>query len=165
MLTYCRDKWAENEKHLEEVIKNSTDHNDWSYADLVKLIVKEIFNHGDIHGNLVWATEDGDIVEIDHGKYRGTLLYLIHIDTYQPDNYEYLIGSVSYGSCCVCDTLHRIQSLCDTLQRIQSYGNYNEEPPTKEQVSDYMTLCRDIVTSFKKPFAGWNDEIFEEVIY
>lgn len=155
MLTYCRDKWVENEKHLEEVIRNSSNHENWNYADLVMLIVKEVFNHGDIHGDLVWATEKGDIVKIDHGEYQGTLLYLIHIDTYQPDNYEYLIGSVSYGSCCVCYT----------LQRIQFYGNYNEEPPTKEQVSDYMTLCRHIVTSFKKPFAGPNDELFEEVIY
>lgn len=154
MLTYCRDKWVENEKHLEEVIRNSSDHEHWSYADLVKLIVKEVFNHGEIHGDLVWATEDDDIVEIDHGNYQGTLLYLIHIDTYQPDHYEYLISSVWYGSCCVCDT----------LQRIQSDGDY-DELPTEEQVNDYITLCRHIVTSFKKPFAGPNDELFEEVIY
>ena len=154
MLAYCRDKWAENEKHLEEVIRNSSNHKNWSYADLVMLIVKEVFNHGDIHGDLVWATEEDDIVEIDHGDYQGTLLFLIHEDTYQPDDYEYLIGSVCYGSC----------SYCDTLQAIQSEGNH-DELPTNEQVQDYMTLCRHIVTSFRKPFPGNNDELFEEVIF
>lgn len=155
MLTYCRDKWVENEKHLEKVIRNSTDHTYWDYVDLVKLIVKDVFNYGKKHDGVIWATEEGDIVEIDHGEYQGTLLYLIHIDTYQPDDYEYLIGSVWYGSC----------SGCDTLQKIQSDGNYGEESPTDEQVQDYMTLCRDIVTSFKKPFAGGDDELFEEVIF
>lgn len=154
MLTYCRDKWVENEKHLEEVIRNSSDHENWSYADLVMLIVKEVFNHGEIHNGVIWATEEGDIIQIDHGVYEGTLLYLIHIDTYQPDDYEYLIGSVRYDSCYACDT----------LRRIQSYGNWGKSP-TEEQVQDYMTLCRHIVTSFKKPFAGMNDELFEEVIY
>lgn len=154
MLTYCRDKWVENEKHLKEIIRNSTEHNNWSYASLVDLVVKEVFNHGDIHDDITWAIEEGDIVEIDHGEYQGTLLYLIHIDTYQPDNSDYLIGFVCYGSCCVCDT----------LQRIQSEGDY-DGLPTEEQVNDYMTVCRHIVTNFKRPFAGYNDELFEDVIY
>lgn len=159
MLKYCRDKWVENEKHLEEVIRNSTDHNHWNYGNLVELIVKELFNYANESKSYipfpVWATEEGDIVEIDHGDYQGTLLFLIHEDTYQPDSHQYLIGSVWYGSC----------SCCDTLQGIQSEGSY-DELPTDKQVQDYMTLCRHIVTSFKKPFpGGFHEDLFEEVIY
>ena len=148
MLNYCKVKWAENEWKLKKAIENSTDHTRWQYKDLVEMIVRFILNP--VKGSEREWSED-IIHEIDDGDYQGTLLYLIHRDDYQPEAYEYLITYVYYGSCCGCDTLQAIQE-----------GSYNDGLPTKEQVKDYMTLCRDMVTHMKCPFAI--NEEYEEAI-
>ena len=46
------------------------------------------------------------------------------------DNYWYV--KVNYGSCSGCDTF-------------QSIRMYSDEPLTKQEVDDYMTLCLHIV--------------------
>lgn len=148
MLNYCKVKWAENEGKLKKVIENSTNHHDWSYGDLVKMIVRFILNPVSYDEYYEWSEH---IAEIDDGDCQGTLLYLIHRDDYQPDSYEYLITYVDYGSCCGCDTLQSIQ-----------YESDNDGLPMKEQVKDYMALCRDIVTHMKCPF-GLTEE-FEEAV-
>lgn len=70
------------------------------------------------------------IHEIDDGDYQGMLVYVIGASGYQPYTYWYV--TVAYGSC----------SGCDTLQEIR---NYDSDPPTPQQVSDYMTLALHIV--------------------
>lgn len=144
MLNYCKAKWAENEKRLEKVIRESKNHNEWYYRDLVKMVVDEVLNNG-LNGfngrSLVWDPEH--ITEIDDGDYQGSKIFAIHLDTYKPEPEEYLFTRVHYGSC----------SCCDTLQGIQSSGDIiNDETPTEQQVKDYMALCRDIVVRMKQPF-------------
>ena len=73
--------------------------------------------------------------EIDDGDYQGTLVYVIGEEGYQPS--EYITARVFYGSC----------SGCDTLQAI--HGD-SDDPPTPEQVTDYITLAHHMVCSFHR---------------
>jgi hypothetical protein len=74
------------------------------------------------------------ITVIDHGHYQGTLLYIVADKGYQPDDYWSIF--VDYGSCSGCDTLESIR-------------NYDDTPPTEEQVGEYWTLMLHIVQSMK----------------
>lgn len=150
MLKYCLNKWNQNEKVLEERLKTTTGLNDCSYVDLVKLVVECILNEGTASYEKRW--DINDITEIDHGDYQGTLLFLIPLRTYQPAEYEYLMTYVGYGSCSLCDTLRAIQDWPGDLLR-------------EEQVKDFMSLCKDLITNMIKPYnGGWrNEEEFEEV--
>lgn len=143
MLNYCKAKWAENEKRLEKVIRESNNHDEWCYRDLVKMVIDEVMNHGlnrlD-NRSLVWDSKH--ITEIDDGDYQGSKIFAIPLDTYQPEVDEYLFTYVHYGSC----------SCCDTLLDIRYSGDNDDGTPTEQQVKDYMTLCRDIVVRMKQPF-------------
>lgn len=66
---------------------------------------------------------------LDHGDYQGTLVFILHMNCYQPSVDEYVYTSVDYGSC----------SACDALQGINEY-NW-DKLPNEEQIKDYMTLC------------------------
>ena len=104
-----------------------------SYKELVTNVIKVIAEREDDP-----TREDLDVdklVEIDHGNYQGTLLYLIPDSDSQPDTYYYV--KVVYGSC----------SGCDTLQGIR----YDErsDTPTNNQVDQYMTLALHIVQRLK----------------
>jgi len=100
------------------------------YAEIVKAVVM-ILNAD---------SEDYDrpdperITGIDHGHYQGTLLFVIAGSGYQPDNFWFV--KVGYGSCSGCDTLERIR-------------DYDDAPPSDEQVADYMTLALHIVQGLK----------------
>ena len=140
MLKIIRDRWDQNHKKLREALKTNVGFNYCHYSDLVKLTFGIILNEDnkfDLDG----------INEIDNGDYQGTLLYLIPFQTYQPCEYEYLMTYVGYGSCGRCDALQAIQdnSCGDTL--------------SEEQVSDLMTLCKDILTNTIKPYNhGWRED-------
>lgn len=154
MTYYCLNKWEQNKKRLEEVLRERTDLNECGYSELVKLVVREVLNGGktenDDYEEYFWDVEH--ITVVDDGDYQGTLLFLIPDDTYQPSEYEYLLTFVNYGSC----------SGCDTLLAIQDYG---EGKLTERQVKDFMLLCKDIVANMVKPYnAGWrNEEQFNTV--
>lgn len=77
------------------------------------------------------------VVEIDHGEYQGTLVFVIASEGYQPDTYWYVM--VGYGSCSACDTLEGIKDSVD-----------EDGPPTSEQLDDYMTLALHIVQGLKR---------------
>lgn len=164
MLKYCKDKWAENEDKLREAI-SKTDRNirrEWTYADLVILVVENILNPGMqpkylrhkgflTSAGSPWQTNVG---EVDDGDYQGTLIFVIHMNSYQPNSDEYMFTYVEYGSC----------SGCDTLQGIQSEDIYDEENQKEIDGSvmyDYMTLCKHLVDNFKHPFES-NFVNFEE---
>lgn len=148
MLKYCLERWDKNKNKLESELRRRTDLNDCVYIDLVKMVVRIIFS--DDQYSLSWDYKN--ITEIDNGDYQGTLLFLIPKKCYQPDESEYLMTYVGYGSC----------SGCDTLQAIQNWGTGRL---TEQQVKDFMALCKDIVTNTIKPYNhGWRyDEMFEVV--
>ena len=151
MLKYCLECWDKHKDDLKKELRSRTDLNGCEYIDLVKLIVKTVFVEP--VANCAWDAEN--ITCVDNGDYRGTLLFLIPMDTYQPSENEYLMTYVGYGSC----------SGCDTLQSIQ--GWHSDETLEEDQVKDFMALCKDIVTNTIRPYNhGWRtDERFVEVEY
>lgn len=139
MLKIIRDKWDRKNSDLREALSKGTEFNSCGYTDLVKLTFEIVFNESDEKHRL----DLDKITEIDNGEYQGTVLYLIPFATYQPCEFEYLMTYVGYGSC----------SGCDTLQAIQNYKN---NLLSEKQISDFMTLCKDILTNTIKPYnGGW----------
>jgi len=119
-------RFESNKAQLESVLAIKHPEN---YKDLVTAVVKTITSED--YGDL----DTERIHEIDDGDYQGTLLYVIGAKGYQPN--KYWAVPVYYGSCSGCDTL---QSICE----------YSSEPPTKEQIKQYMTLALDIVQGLKE---------------
>lgn len=135
MIKYCLDCWNKNQQSLRQQLETDTSLNDCDYKYLVELVTKYILGSE-------WDAEN--ITVVDNGDYQGTQLFLIPKDTYQPSEYEYLMTYVGYGSC----------SGCDALQAIQDY-RYNT-PLTSNQVEEFMTLCKDLVTNMILPYnTGW----------
>lgn len=144
MLSILLHKWNENKDVLTKNIKAVEKIGDIEYIDLVKLTFSSIYNNGgEIKEYSYKQLNCEDITEIDNGHYQGTLLYLIPFDTYQPDESEYLMTYIGYGSCSVCDTLRSIVSCSD-------------ERATDTQVKDLIAVCKDIITNTVKPYNhGW----------
>lgn len=144
MIKYCLDCWNKNQQSLREQLEKDASLNSCEYEYLVKLVTRYILGKE-------WDAEN--IIVVDNGDYQGTLLFLIPRDTYQPSEDEYLMTYVGYGSC----------SGCDTLQAIQEHG---ENIPTPEQLKDFMSLCKDLVTNMIKPYnTGWRaTSDFEPVV-
>lgn len=150
MIKFCLQQWDKNKGRLEAAIRadNTINNEDRRYDYLVKLVVDNILNEagckeGDSN---TWDSEK--ITMIDDGEWSGTLLFLVPKKTYVPSEYEYIMTYADYGSCHVCDTLLEIQG-------------YDSEGmlPTEEQVADYMTLCRDLVSHMIVPYNfGWRHE-------
>lgn len=131
------DRFMKRKDILREMF--SAKHPD-NYKEVVTTVIKVIAERdGD---NKYQDTKYKDlqadmIVEIDHGSYQGTLLYLIPDNDYQPHDYYYV--KVLYGTC----------SGCDTLQSIKE-SHYGAPLPTNNQVDQYMTLALHIVQNLKK---------------
>lgn len=119
--------WEENKHKIENSLR--LNHPD-NYKELVKLVITHI-----TQDDYIINLDPERITEINHGGYQGTLVFVIADIGYQPSDYWYI--RVSYGSCSGCDTLERIRS-------------YDHNPPTDEQVKDYMTLALHIVQQIKK---------------
>jgi hypothetical protein len=100
------------------------------YEEIVRAVV-EILGDGDSYRK----PDPTRIHSIDDGHYQGTLVFVIGADGYQPDDYWFV--KVGYGSCSGCDTLEAI-------------SGYSDEPPTDEQVSQYMTLALHILQGLKE---------------
>lgn len=84
---------------------------------------------------------------IDDGDYQGTQIFVIPLDTYQPNVTDYIVTNTYYGSC----------SGCDTLKSINSYDY--DELPNEEQIEDYMQLALHLLQKCKWLY---NKEEFEE---
>lgn len=100
-----------------------------NYKAIVKAVVSAVSAPDEDH-----SPDPERIHEIDDGDYQGTLLYVIASTGYQPDDYWFV--KVGYGSCSGCDTL---QAIC----------GYSDEPPTPDQVDQYMTLALHVVQGLK----------------
>ena len=115
-------KWDTNkhllQRHLE---KNTGFYRDCDYEDILKSVIRHVLEN-----------EYENITEVDDGHYQGTLIFLFHEKTYQPNEQDYIVTRVSYGSC----------SYCDTLQAAQ-YGD------DKHFVSNIMTLALHLVQNMK----------------
>lgn len=136
MLKFCKEQWDKNREKLEETIKTDKNIDRLGYMGLLALAVKVILNDNNDDGD--WNADR--ITEIDDGDYQGTLIFLIPKDCYQPEESEYLMTYVGYGSCSVCDTLQSIQECASDEQKI----------------IEYMQLCEDMIANIVKPYNyGW----------
>ena len=141
MIKYCLEKWEENKEKLKNRLSKDLHLNSCDYKYLVELTTLYIL--GD-----EW--DASKITEIDDGSYQGTLLYLIPKNTYNPSENEYLMTYVDYGSCSYCDTLQGIKECPGDII-------------TDEQVKDFMTLCKDIVTNMISPYNRRYDHLFDTI--
>lgn len=145
MLKILVQKWDKNKNRLKHYLEEATNLNSCSYMDLVKATFEYIYNDDDCNAKFK-KLDVVHVTEIDNGDYQGTLLFLIPFETYQPSESEYLMTYIGYGSC----------SCCDTLQAIQDWTN---NKLTGQQVTDFMTLCKDILSNTIKPYnSGWREE-------
>lgn len=149
MLKIIVEQWDKNKDILKEKLKKiNLDKID--YKTLVKMTFKYVYNTN--NGNE--SVDVGRIHQIDDGDYQGTLLYIIPFDTYQPQEGEYLMTYVGYGSCSGCDTLLGI------TEDYEEVGT-----PSENQLKYLMILCKDILQNTIKPYNfGWrNDDKFKQV--
>jgi hypothetical protein len=102
-----------------------------SYKDIVHAVVTILTDPADDEYGRPDPTR---IHQIDDGDYQGTLVFVIAASGYQPSDYWFV--KVGYGSCSGCDTLEGIRS-------------YDDNPPTAEQVEQYLTLALHIVQGLK----------------
>lgn len=157
MIKFAIEQWDKNKDRLKEDINNNIEaYNTGDYKTIVEKVTEFIFN------DLEDSNEDYDsgydfkkITEIDNGDYQGTLLYLIPENTYQPDEAEYLMTYVGYGSC----------SGCDTLQAIEMWEYDKEDDPEEYEkdkerfIKDIMSLSLDLVQNTIKPYnTGWRQD-------
>jgi hypothetical protein len=103
-----------------------------SYLELVRSVVGVLGSADDLCGDVI---DPNRIHQIDDGDYQGTLLFVIADGSYQPSDYWYV--KVYYGSCSGCDTL---QAIC----------SYSDDPPTDDQVEQYMTLALHVVQGLRR---------------
>lgn len=163
MIKYCLQKWDKNKDKLEAAIREDSViiSEEVDYAYLVKLVVKYILNDGEEVTEEKWDKWSSEKIHtIDDGEWQGTQLFIIPKATYQPAEQEYLMTFVGYGSCAGCDTLEYIVYGYEE----DVYTNTRKHP-TEQQVKDYMTLCRDLVSHMIVPYNfGWrHEEKFDSV--
>lgn len=166
MLKYCVEKWDKNKTLLMNALQSEEIYNklgNYTYIDLVKLVVKYILNDGkaeEYYNADEW--DEYNITEVDNGDYQGTLLYLIPAKICRPCEKEYLVTFVDYGSCSGCDTLLSIQSCIPS----HVYCKSEEEFSTmkRKTIEDFMTLCLHLVQHMKKPYTQvWDKHDYSEV--
>lgn len=145
MLKFCVYQWDLNKDLLLAHIERDKRLNSCNYDYLVRLVVRYILNGEYRHPELKYWGWSEEVHEIDDCCYQGVKLFVIPRDCVT-DKGDYLIASVNYGSCSVCDTLNSIQ--CEL-------GGVDDDIPTESQVKDYMELCKDIVCSIVHPFAHY----------
>ena len=124
--------WEDNKSNLEQYFK-ATNPYEISYATIVKQLFELVINPYGNEKENSFSFNAEDITKIDNGDYQGTLIFILHKDTYQPDVSDYIMTFVGYGSCSVCDTLKGIQA-----------ENY-EDTATEEQVKEFMTLSLHLI--------------------
>jgi hypothetical protein len=130
MLTELVSQWDARKSELEEWLREN--HPD-SYENLVEELVRRVLIEPLSRGGSIHPKR---IVVVDHGDYQGTQLFFLALYGYQPGAYQYLWFDNNYGSCSGCDTL-------------QAIGNYDSDPPTNEQISEYMALALHMVQRMK----------------
>ena len=146
MVKIMAECWNTNKDKLRDVLANRTDLSECDYELLAKLTYETIFN--DHEGVMDYEKLDLENISIiDNGDYQGTLIILVPFNTYQPSEYEYLMSYIGYGSCCGCDVLQAAQLYSDDGEKLN-----------ETQLSDFMSICEDIVSNTIKPYNyGWRE--------
>ena len=147
MLDWVIQKWEKNKGRLEAAIRQDKNINECEYVYLVELVVHYILNDGCEIKEDDWYEDElrwnaKRITEVDDGEWHGAKLFIIPKLTHWPAVEEYLFTYQYYGSCSVCDTLQRIQSVF--WEKVVDF-HFTAELPTESQVKDYLLLCQYLV--------------------
>jgi len=143
MITKFIDLYMENKHKLEKAL---SDNHPESYEELVKLVIKCIFEEEDFEG-----LDYKKIKQFGGNEYSGDMLFLIEGKERYPEKYYYLF--VNYGSCCACDTLKSIEY--DFL-----VYNLNDK-----RLKSYMNLSLHIIQRIKELSSENDGDIEEEGTY
>lgn len=122
------DRFMERKESLREML--SKEH-PADYKELVKTVLEILYDKDDREN----SPNIESLVKVSAGGHSGELLFTFSNCQAYDIKFYYLI--IDYGSCGGCDTLEAIK-------------NYSSEPPTKEQLDDYMTLALHIVQRIKE---------------
>lgn len=124
------ERWEKYKGNLENYFRNTRQEKYDTYSEIVKALFEKVIN---VEGEIFDLNK---MKIIDDGDYQGTQIFIIPLDTYQPDASEYVITNTYYGSCSGCDTL-------------QSISYYDDGLPTEEQIKDYMKLALHLLQKCK----------------
>lgn len=128
------EKWNRYKENLENYFRNTKQEEYQDYKDIVKALFKNVINQGETdHWNKFNIEE---MTLIDDGDYQGTQIFIIPLDTYQPNIEDYVVTNTYYGSCSGCDTLLAINEFSSGL-------------PSEEQIHDYMMLALHLLQKCK----------------
>lgn len=124
------EAWDAKKDDLRQYFRNHRQIEYDSYEKLLSKILEIVINPFLLEKGDKYSTFVSDkTLKIDDGDYQGTLIFVFHRYSYQPDGSDYVCTCVGYGSC----------SGCDTLLAINDYTT--KKLPTEQQLEDYMTLC------------------------
>jgi len=140
MIKEIVDKWDRNKPTIKCWFQTTRPE---SYEDIVRKLFELVINDGVGGGFNI-----SDMTVIDNGEYRGSKIFIIPSDTYQPEVSDYLICDVCYGSCSMCDTLIGIREN-SPINFFDEDDELQPTAPSDEQVSDYMTLALHIVQNLR----------------
>lgn len=144
MIKIIAENWNTGKKYLKNALLKMNPAN-LTYKTLVEEVVENIINRG---SNCECNYNVNNISCIDDGDYQGYLLFVIPRDTYQPNNEEYLMTYVGYGSCNVCDAL------------LSAVG-YSDEGWTETKINDVMNICLSICQHMICPWHSFIDGMQE----
>lgn len=119
-------QWDRNKENLRKSFEQDAP---GSYDDIFKRLFETVLS------DKLYQVEK--ITVIDDGDYQGTRIFVIPEAAYQPCGSDYLVGTVSYGSCSGCDTFYAIQ------------GEGSSKKATKSQIDQYMTLALHFIQELK----------------
>lgn len=139
--------WEQNSKDLEKWFAETPQSEYDNYETIWNKVLELVVNPTHWQGFNLAQT-----VEIDHGDYQGTLIFITPLNTCQPCGYDYVVTEVYYGSC----------SGCDTLLGISDYG---DNIPNEQQVKDYMTLALHLLQKAKPLYSDhgeWKEKWWGE---
>lgn len=124
------ERWEKYKGNLENYFRNTRQKKYDTYGEIVKALFEKIIN---VEGE---TFDLNKMKIIDDGDYQGTQIFIIPLDTYQPNASEYVTTNTYYGSCSGCDTLESIRCCDDGL-------------PTEKQIKDYMELALHLLQKCK----------------
>lgn len=128
------EKWDKYKGNLENYFRNTRQEEYQDYKDIVKALFENVINKDETDFWNKFNLEEMTL--IDDGDYQGTQIFIIPLDTYQPDINNYVVTNTYYGSCSGCDTLLGI-------------SNYEQGLPTDKQIKDYMELALHLLQKCK----------------
>jgi len=136
--------WENNKHRLENHFKEMKGTENLSYGEIVRLLFEKVIT--DIESDDTWGDLNfnlSQLIELDHGSYQGTQIWIVPLDRYQPDVTDYVYTHNYYGSCSGCDTLQSILSNHDYIE------DEDEFTFTEKQIRDLMTLALHLVQNMK----------------